>query len=73
MHVDAEGTFEYQDFSTPLWQYRQSRPICSTWIAWEKATGWIAFVVPTDAKLKTITYRIGLISTIALTADLPKP
>jgi hypothetical protein len=39
----------------------------------EKATGWIGFVVPTDATLKTITYRIGLISTIALTTDLPKP
>jgi hypothetical protein len=38
----------------------------------EKATGWIAFTVPKDANLKSITYRIGLISTIALTADLPK-
>lgn len=38
----------------------------------EKKTGWIAFLVPTDAKLKSITYRIGLISTIALTAELPK-
>ncbi|MCX6019715.1 MAG: DUF4352 domain-containing protein [Chloroflexi bacterium] len=38
----------------------------------EKATGWIAFLVPSDAKLKSITYRIGLISTIALTAELPK-
>lgn len=38
----------------------------------EKATGWIGFTVPTDAKLKSITYRIGLISTIALTAELPK-
>lgn len=37
----------------------------------ERASGWIGFVVPKDAKLKTITYRIGLISTIALTADLP--
>ncbi len=38
----------------------------------EKAVGWIGFTVPTDAKLKNITYRIGLISTIALTAELPK-
>lgn len=37
----------------------------------EKASGWISFAVPKDARLKTITYRIGLISTIALTADLP--
>lgn len=37
----------------------------------ERASGWISFVVPQDAQLKSITYRIGLISTIALTADLP--
>lgn len=39
----------------------------------EKATGWIAFSVPKDAKLKSITYRIGLISVVALTTDLPNP
>ncbi len=38
----------------------------------ERATGWIAFSVPKTAKLKTITYRIGLISVVALTAELPK-
>ncbi len=36
----------------------------------EKVSGWIGFVVPQDAKLKSITYRIGFISTIALTAEL---
>jgi hypothetical protein len=38
----------------------------------EKASGWIAFSVPKAAKLKTITYRIGLISVVALTVDLPQ-
>jgi hypothetical protein len=37
----------------------------------EKATGWIVFTVPRDVNLKSITYRIGLISTIALEAELP--
>ncbi len=37
----------------------------------EKATGWMAFAVPTDAKIKDITYRIGLISTVTLVAALP--
>ena len=38
----------------------------------ERANGWMAFQVPKDAKLKSITYRIGLLTTIALTADLPQ-
>lgn len=38
----------------------------------ERAEGWIAFQVPADAKLKSLTYRIGLLTTIALTADLPQ-
>lgn len=38
----------------------------------ERAEGWIAFQVPTDATLKSLTYRIGLLTTIALTADLPQ-
>ena len=36
------------------------------------ASGWISFQVPKDAKLKSLTYRIGLLTTIALTADLPQ-
>jgi len=38
----------------------------------ERANGWVAFRVPKDAKLKSLTYRIGLLTTIALTADLPQ-
>ena len=38
----------------------------------EKTSGWVGFAVPTDVKLKSVTYRVGLISIIALTADLPK-
>jgi hypothetical protein len=38
----------------------------------ERAEGWIAFQVPADAKLKSLTYRIGLLTTIALTADMPQ-
>lgn len=38
----------------------------------ERASGWISFQVPKDAKLKSLTYRIGLLTTIALTADLPQ-
>ncbi len=38
----------------------------------EKASGWLAFVVPNDAKLKDLTYRIGLISTVTLVAKLAK-
>jgi len=38
----------------------------------ERANGWIAFQVPKDAKLKSLTYRIGLLTTIALTSDLPQ-
>lgn len=38
----------------------------------ERASGWIAFQVPKDAKLKSVTYRIGLLTTIALTAELPQ-
>ncbi len=38
----------------------------------EKANGWLAFVVPNDAKLKDLTYRIGLISTVTLVAKLTK-
>lgn len=38
----------------------------------DKSSGWLAFQVPKDAKLKSITYRVGLISIIALTADLPQ-
>jgi Domain of unknown function (DUF4352) len=38
----------------------------------EKSSGWISFAVPKDANLQSITYRVGLISTIALTANLPK-
>ncbi len=38
----------------------------------DKANGWIAFTVPKDVALKTITYRVGIISTIALEAELPK-
>lgn len=38
----------------------------------EKASGWLAFVVPNDAKLKDLTYRIGLISTVTLVAKLTK-
>jgi hypothetical protein len=36
----------------------------------EKASGWLGFAVPKDAKLKDLTYRIGLISTITLIAPL---
>jgi len=38
----------------------------------EKSSGWIAFTVPTGVNPKSITYRIGIISTIALTAELPQ-
>lgn len=38
----------------------------------EKASGWLAFSVPNDAKLKDLTYRIGLISTVTLVAKLTK-
>jgi hypothetical protein len=38
----------------------------------EKASGWMAFQVPKDAKLTSITYRVGLISVVAMTADLPQ-
>jgi hypothetical protein len=38
----------------------------------ERASGWLAFQVPKDASLKSLTYRIGLLTTIALTANLPK-
>lgn len=38
----------------------------------EKASGWIAFRVPADANLQSVTYRIGILTTVALTADLPK-
>ena len=38
----------------------------------ERANGWMAFQVPKDAKLKSITYRIGLLTTVALTANLPQ-
>jgi hypothetical protein len=38
----------------------------------EKSTGWIAFTVPTGANPKSIIYRIGIISTIALEAELPQ-
>jgi len=37
----------------------------------DKSSGWIGFAVPQDTKLKSVTYRVGLISQIALTADLP--
>ena len=38
----------------------------------EKTGGWVGFAVPTDVTLKSVTYRVGLISVIALTAELPK-
>jgi hypothetical protein len=38
----------------------------------ERASGWMAFQVPKDAKLKSVTYRIGLLTSIALTAELPQ-
>jgi hypothetical protein len=37
----------------------------------EKSSGWIAFTVPTDVNPKSITYRVGIISTVALEAELP--
>ncbi len=36
----------------------------------EKVTGWLAFSVPKDAKLKTITYRVGLAEVVVLSAKL---
>lgn len=38
----------------------------------ERAKGWIAFAVPKDSSLKSLTYRIGILTTVALTTDLPK-
>jgi hypothetical protein len=38
----------------------------------EKSSGWIAFTVPTGVNPKTIIYRVGIISTIALEAELPQ-
>ncbi len=35
-----------------------------------KVTGWIAFSVPKDAKLKTIIYRVGLAEVVVLAANL---
>ena len=37
----------------------------------EKASGWVSFTVPKDTKLKSITYRVGLISVVEITVDLP--
>lgn len=37
-----------------------------------KTTGWVGFTVPKDAKLKSATYRVGLISVVAITVELPK-
>lgn len=37
----------------------------------ERAKGWIAFAVPKDTNLKSLTYRIGILTTVALTTDLP--
>jgi Domain of unknown function (DUF4352) len=34
--------------------------------------GWVGFTVPKEVKLKSVTYRVGLISIVALTVDLPK-
>ncbi len=36
----------------------------------EKVTGWLAFSVPKNAKLKTITYRVGLAEVVVLSAKL---
>ncbi len=36
----------------------------------QKVTGWFAFSVPKDAKLNTITYRVGLAEVVVLAATL---
>lgn len=35
----SAGRLEYHDFSTPLWQYRQSMPSCPACTLWENGTG----------------------------------
>ncbi len=37
----------------------------------EKSVGWVGFTVPADVKVKSVTYRVGLISIVALSVDLP--
>src|SRR5260370_33871619 len=43
MHVELAGILEYQDFSTALWQYRQSTPNCPACVACENDTACIGW------------------------------
>ena len=37
----------------------------------EKATGWVAFEIPKDAKPAKVRYTVGLLTTVQLEADIP--
>ena len=37
----------------------------------EKATGWVAYEVPKDAKLTKVRYTVGLLATVQLEAPIP--